>query len=74
MFKPSELILCYSLLVPQKFIIEIPPNPNRPSPIYSYIVEPRPWYENKELITNDNIFDINDLQKLDIDESVDELK
>lgn len=71
MFKPNDLILYYSLLIPQEYIIDITTHRNQPISSSSYVSEPRPWYENKALITNDNIFDINDLNKIDTNDSID---
>ena len=76
MFRPCEVILYYSLLIPQEYVINTTPNFNHSLPDINSSSHSfhRPWYENKKLITNDNIFDINDLQKLDIEEPVDDIK
>lgn len=66
MFKPHEIILYYSLLISQEAIIDISSNLSIPA-----IIKKRMWYENKKLITNDNIFDINELQKIFNDSFID---
>ena len=51
MFNPCDAILCFYLLMGQRYFVDQAPQFNKP----------KPWFENKTLITNDNIFDINQL-------------
>lgn len=50
MFSPIDPVLCFYLLLGQKYIVD-----NN-----LQFTQPIAWYENKELITNDNIFNLND--------------
>lgn len=57
MFNPCDAVLCFYLLLGQRYIVD-----NNPQ-----LSKPKPWFETRELITNDNIFDLNDVcKKLDI--------
>lgn len=57
MFSPIDPVLCFYLLLGQRYIVD-----NNPQ-----LYKPKPWFETRELITNDNIFDLNDVcKKLDI--------
>lgn len=50
MFSPLDPVLCFYLLLGQKYIVD-----NNPQ-----FTQSQAWFENKELITNDNIFNLND--------------
>lgn len=50
MFSPLDPVLCFYLLLGQKYIVD-----NNPQ-----FTQPKLWSETIELITNDNIFDLND--------------
>ena len=54
MFNHCDAVLCFYLLLGQKYIIDNNPNFHKP----------QVWFAKQELITNDNIFDINKLIKL----------
>lgn len=54
MFQPCDAILCFYLLIGQNYFVSKAPNFNKPIA----------WFENKALITNENLFDINELIKL----------
>lgn len=54
MFNPCDAVLCFYLLMGQRYFVDRIPQFNKP----------KPWFENKVLITNENIFDINEFIKL----------
>ena len=51
MFQSCDAILCFYLLLGQKYVVDNSPNLNKP----------QPWFYKQELITNDNVFDLNDI-------------
>lgn len=53
MFQPCDAILCFYLLLGQRYFVD-----NNPQ-----FTKPKPWFEKTELITNDNVFDLNDVYK-----------
>jgi hypothetical protein len=55
MFSPCDAILCFYILLGEKYIVNNNYQGNAPPS----------WYENKVLITNDNIFDINDIIQIE---------
>lgn len=59
MFQPCDAILCFYLLLGQRYVVNNSPN----------LDKPQAWFTKQELITNDNIFDLNDITtKLIIDD------
>lgn len=54
MFNPCDAILCFYLLLGERYLV----NTN-----IDFHKKPE-WYSNKSLITNDNIFDNEELYKL----------
>jgi hypothetical protein len=54
MFNPCDAMLCFYLLMGQEYSV----NKN------IQFDKPEPWYSHKELITNDNVFDMSELYKL----------
>jgi hypothetical protein len=55
MFSPCDAILCFYILLGEKYVV----NNN-----YQNNAQPS-WYEHRVLITNENIFDINDITKIE---------
>lgn len=51
MFIPCDAVLCFYLLLGQRYFISHDPQFNKP----------KPWFESKTLITNTNIFDLNQI-------------
>jgi hypothetical protein len=64
MFKANDTILYAYLLVAQEYFIDNSPKLDELT--YGYYVSKQsiPWYENKSIITDENIFDINNLNTL----------
>ena len=54
MFNPCDAILYFYLLMGQRYLVDKTPN----------FHQPPAWFEQKVLITNENLFDINKLIKL----------
>lgn len=58
MIIPCDPILCFYLLLGQRYIVD-----NNPQ-----FTKPKEWFETRELITNDTIFSLDDIyKKLDIE-------
>ena len=55
MILPCDAILCFYLLLGQRYIVDHSPNFHKP----------QEWFTKQELITNENIFDLNNtIQKV----------
>jgi hypothetical protein len=67
MFKPCDAVLCFYILLGQQYTQYHNHNETPVVIVMSepmFLQEPK-WYENKALITNDNLFDINKLIKIE---------